>query len=65
MVSLSGIKGKVKKGWSVFVATANRTTAKVIQKKGGSAYVSNKGQDVEIPVPENRKDVKISSDITT
>lgn len=65
MVSLSGIKGKVKKGWSVFVATANRTTAKVIQKKGGSAYVSNKGQDVEIPVPENRKDVKVSSDITT
>jgi hypothetical protein len=65
MVSLSDIKGGIKKGWSIFKAMANMTTRDNIVKKGGNAHLSNMGQDVEIPVPKNRDNVKVSSDITS
>ena len=65
MVSLSDIKGVIKKGWSIFKAMANMTTRDNIVKKGGNAHLSNMGQDVEIPVPKNRDNVKVSSDITS
>jgi len=65
MVSFSSITGKVKKGWSALVGMANMTTVKSIVAKGGNAYLSNKGQDVEIPVPDNKKDIKTSKDITS
>lgn len=65
MVSLSDIKGGIKKGWSIFKAMANMITRDNIVKKGGNAHLSNMGQDVEIPVPKNRDNVKVSSDITS
>jgi hypothetical protein len=65
MVSLSSIKGGIKKGWSMFVGMANMTTRDNIVKKGGNAHLSNMGQDVEIPVPKNRENLKVSSDITS
>ena len=65
MVSFSSIKGGIKKGWSVFVGMANITTRDNIVKKGGDAYLSDMGQDLEIPIAGDKKDVKISSDITS
>tara|TARA_R110000851_G_scaffold94711_1_gene205704 strand:+ start:520 stop:1251 length:732 start_codon:yes stop_codon:yes gene_type:complete len=65
MVSFSSITGGIKKGWSLFKAVANKTTVDNIVKKGGNAHISSMGQDVEIPVPENRKNIKVSSDITS
>tara|TARA_R110000851_G_scaffold89242_1_gene194550 strand:+ start:87 stop:818 length:732 start_codon:yes stop_codon:yes gene_type:complete len=65
MVSFSSITGTVKKGWSALVGMANMTTVKAIVEKGGNAYLSNMGQDVEVPIPKNKENVKVSSTITT
>ncbi len=65
MVSLSGIKKGFNKGWSLFKGIANIATRDTIVKKGGNAYLDEMGQDVEIPVPKNVENVKVSSDITT
>ena len=65
MVSFSSIKKKVEKGWSVFKGMANIKTRDNIIKKGGDAYLSNMGQDLEIPIAGDKKDVKVSSDITS
>jgi hypothetical protein len=65
MVSFSKIKKGFNKGWSLFKAMANISTRDTIIKKGGNAYLDEMGQDVEIPVPKNVENIKVSSDITT
>ena len=70
MVTLSSVWSDFKnilrldKPLSIFKAMANIRTVKNITDKGGNAYITPDGQDVDIPIRDNIGGLRINEDVT-